>query len=64
MKINIEFHTDNAAFEENLTLEIREVLERASNIVASIVTSDNCRHSVKLYDSNGNAVGTVTGDMV
>lgn len=63
MKITIEFHTDNAAFEENLTLEIREVLERASSkVVWMVTTPEHYRCTSKLRDSNGNTVGTVKGE--
>ena len=57
MKIKIEFNADNAAFEDNLSLEIREVLERAANVAVSLVTGDG--GYCGLRDSNGNSIGTV-----
>jgi len=56
MKIRIEFDTDNAAFEDN-PLEIRDVLEQASNKAASLMISGSGK--LGLRDSNGNTVGTV-----
>jgi len=62
MKIRIEFDTDNAAFEDNLSLEIREVLTRALDKAVWMVTNpDHYRCTSKLLDSNGNTVGTVEG---
>jgi hypothetical protein len=58
MKIRIEFDTDNAAFEDNLSWEIRQVLEQADREVVCFVTSD-CGGKCSLRDSNGNTVGVV-----
>jgi hypothetical protein len=60
MKITIEFNTDNAAFEDSLSLEIRKVLVQAMDLTVGIATSNSCFDTYKLRDTNGNTVGTVT----
>ena len=61
MKITIEFRTDNAAFEDNPT-EAFHVLESAQRwIQAEWITEDDWEHLI--FDSNGNSVGTVRGEL-
>jgi hypothetical protein len=64
MKITIEFDTDNAAFEDNPTLEVKELLEQASNKITGLVTHMEgytfyTERTENLYASNGNSVGAV-----
>ena len=58
MKFLIEFDTGNAAFDENPTLEVKELLEQAAIHAAGMLTGQN-NLKRSLVDSNGNAVGTV-----
>lgn len=48
-KVTIVIETTNASFEENFGQEYNHVLDQAKSI-----------HGTKLYDTNGNAVGTVS----
>lgn len=53
MKINIQFDTNNAAFEDSFLMEVTRVLQRAKDAIRD---GENC----KLRDSNGNTIGEVT----
>ncbi len=53
MKIQIQFHTDNASFKDNWQLEIDRIM---CVVKAAIATGDNHR----LIDINGNTIGTVS----
>lgn len=56
MTITIRLTTDNAAFDEPYTdAEIARILERCAQRWYSFGPTPS-----KLYDSNGNAVGTIT----
>jgi hypothetical protein len=60
MRIEIEFFTDNAAFEDDPG-ERTEVIEQAARkacLLADI--EDPNRQEMGLFDSNGNRVGTVS----
>lgn len=62
MKITVEFDTNNAAFEENPSLELREIMEHASHKAFRILSTSmdlNGTGEERLHDSNGNTVGTV-----
>lgn len=53
MKINIQFYTDNAAFEDSFLMEVTRVLQQAKDAIRD-GTNRNLR------DSNGNTIGTVS----
>jgi hypothetical protein len=56
-KIIIEFETDNAAFEDDsLCPEIARILGELARKIESYDRPDD----MKVYDVNGNKVGTVT----
>lgn len=57
MKFRIEFDTDNAAFKDNLSLEVRDVLDQAARKATAIETGDSNYRG--LFDSNGNRVGRI-----
>lgn len=55
MLITIQIRTDNAAFEDTGGSEVARILRE----LAEQYDSDGLHIFVKLYDINGNAVGTV-----
>jgi hypothetical protein len=62
MKISVEFDTNNAAFDENPSMEIRDVLNQAAAKAFQILTEGggvSCAGEARLRDTNGNTVGTV-----
>ena len=58
MKINIEFDTDNAAFEDDRFGEATRILTRAKEKVMDCL-NDGCSIRVPIKDSNGNRVGVL-----
>lgn len=56
MKVTIEFDTGNAAFEDDWEGEVAFVLAQAREKLIALGPEEGGR---KLYDSNGNKVGTV-----
>jgi len=65
MKVTIELSMDNAAFEENPTLELSRIMETVTGKVArQLQREDGClciadEIDDKLMDINGNTVGFV-----
>ena len=58
MKVNIEFNTDNAAFEDSYLMEVTRVLARAKGALVESENTTTIRRP--LTDSNGNRIGTVS----
>lgn len=59
-KVTIDFHTENAAFDENMLGEIGHVLMQARDKATARIESGNDRDYVgTMRDTNGNTVGTV-----
>jgi hypothetical protein len=58
MKINIEFDTDNAAFEDDRLSEVTRIMTLAK-IEALDCLNDGCGIRVPIKDSNGNRVGVL-----
>ena len=58
MKINIEFDTDNAAFEDDRFGEVTRILTRAKEKVTDSL-NDCCGIRVPIKDTNGNRVGVL-----
>ena len=57
MNVKIEFHTDNAAFEDSFLMEVTRVLARAK---CALIDSENTTGIRRpLTDSNGNRIGVV-----
>jgi len=54
MNVTIKVNCDNAAFDEGLTEELTRIVNKA----LTYVSSDRPLEA-KLFDSNGNAVGTI-----
>lgn len=52
MKITVEIKTDNAAFEDNYDLQMRDIIDQFSFLLIS------GRKIGYLHDFNGNKVGT------
>lgn len=50
-KFQIDFKTDNAAFEDNMQFEVIEILKR---IIKKV---DRCENGGQVFDSNGNNIG-------
>lgn len=55
LTVTIEMRTDNAAFEPDRQAEIVRLLVGVPEFVSRVRSQDDC----KLYDYNGNCVGTV-----
>ena len=53
--VRIEFHTDNAAFEDYRTLEIADILKDIAEII-----NNNYETEGVIRDFNGNRIGTWT----
>lgn len=58
MIINIEFDTDNAAFEDNFLMAVTKALSQAKEAIIDSENTTAIRRSLK--DINGNRVGSVT----
>lgn len=58
MKINIEFDTENAAFEDNRFAEVSRILTRVKEEVMECL-DDGCGIRVPIKDTNGNRVGVL-----
>jgi len=58
MKVEIEFNTDNAAFEDSFLMEITRVLQSAKAAIKDSENTTMIRRMIR--DSNGNRIGTVT----
>ena len=58
MKINIEFDTDNAAFEDDRFGEVTRIITRAKEKVMDCL-NDGCGIRVPIKDTNGNRVGVL-----
>jgi hypothetical protein len=58
MRITIDFDTDNSAFEEDFKGELRLTMRRAETQILKL-RGYALPDVLKLYDTNGNAVGTV-----
>lgn len=52
MMLTLKINTDNAAFEDNLEGELARILATA------ITKIEHCNTEGKLYDTNGNQVGS------
>ena len=61
MKVIIEIHCDNAAFEDNMVDEVQRILRSAGEKFADLVEDDEPNER-PLRDSNGNRVGTIDVD--
>ena len=57
MNISITINTDNAAFQENMTAEVLEILRRLSLKIGRDEITISPHETSKIYDTNGNAVG-------
>jgi len=57
MNVKIEFHTDNAAFEDSFLMEVTRVLARAKGALIDSENTTGIRRP--LTDSNGNRIGVV-----
>jgi len=58
MNINISFHTNNAAFEDNFLMEVTRVTH---NIKEAILDGENTTTiSRPLKDVNGNRIGVIS----
>jgi hypothetical protein len=58
MKIDIEFHTDNAAFEDSFLMEVTRVNR---SIKEALLDSENTTTIRRpLRDSNGNRIGVIS----
>jgi hypothetical protein len=58
MKIDIEFHTDNAAFEDSFLMEVTRVTR---SIKEALLDSENTTTIRRpLRDSNGNRIGVIS----
>ena len=59
MKVQIEFNTDNAAFEDSFLMEVTRTLQQCkSALLDSERGTITTRHILK--DSNGNRIGVVS----
>lgn len=58
MKINIEFDTENAAFEDNRFAEVNRILTQVKEEVMDCL-NDGCGIQVSIKDTNGNRVGVL-----
>ena len=58
MNVNIQFHTDNAAFEDSFLMEVTRVLARAKGALIDSENTTGIRRP--LQDSNGNRIGMVS----
>ena len=58
MKINIEFDTDNAAFEDDRFEETSRILQMVEREVMDCL-DDGCGIRVPIKDTNGNRVGVL-----
>lgn len=58
MIINIEFDTDNAAFEDNFLMAVTKALSQAKEAIIDSENTTSIRRPLK--DINGNRVGSVT----
>jgi hypothetical protein len=59
MDITITINTDNAAFDGDLTWELRRVLEHSLDMIICMA-ADGLDSPRNLYDINGNTCGDVT----
>jgi hypothetical protein len=57
MNVKIEFHTDNAAFEDSFLMEITRVTRSIKDALIDSENTTGIRRPIK--DSNGNRIGTV-----
>ncbi len=58
MNVNIEFNTDNAAFEDSFLMEVTRTLQQCKTaLLDSERGTITIRHILK--DSNGNRIGVV-----
>ena len=65
IKFEVEFETDNAAFENNKEAEIEKVLDQAKESASLLIREapmikNAAGLSYSLFDSNGNRIGQVT----
>lgn len=58
MIINIQFDTDNAAFEDNFLMAVTKALSQAKEAIIDSENTTSIRRPLK--DINGNRVGSVT----
>jgi hypothetical protein len=57
MKIQIEFDTNNAAFEDNFLMEVTKAIQQAKSAIIDSENNTGIRRPIK--DTNGNRIGVV-----
>ena len=58
MKIQIEFDTNNAAFEDNFLMEVTKAIQQAKSAIIDSENNTGIRRPIK--DTNGNRIGVVS----
>jgi len=59
MEITIQIDTDDAAIDQDFEFEVRRLLRIAAEKIARDAYVNGEEMNFKLYDGNGNAVGSV-----
>ena len=60
MNIKIEINTDNAAFQEDMTAEVLEIIRRLTLKIGRDEVTITTGEYANLKDTNGNTVGSFT----